>query len=87
MEQVSLWEVNEAFAVTAIIFIRDMGLANADRVNVRGGAVALGHPIGLVSLEIFSVECAYVLICVCCVYVYVNMCMYVCVCVVLCACI
>jgi acetyl-CoA C-acetyltransferase len=42
---VDLWEVNEAFAVVALAFERDLGLDPA-RVNVRGGAVALGHPIG-----------------------------------------
>lgn len=42
---VDLWEVNEAFAVVALAFLRDLGLSH-DRVNVRGGAVALGHPIG-----------------------------------------
>jgi len=42
---IDLWEVNEAFAVVALAFLRDLGLPY-DRVNVRGGAVALGHPIG-----------------------------------------
>ncbi|HZF09154.1 MAG TPA: thiolase family protein [Thermoanaerobaculia bacterium] len=42
---VDLWEVNEAFAVVAQAFLRDLDLPH-DRVNVRGGAVALGHPIG-----------------------------------------
>ncbi len=42
---IDLWEVNEAFAVVALAFIRDLGLT-PERVNVRGGAVALGHPIG-----------------------------------------
>ena len=42
---IDLWEVNEAFAVVALAFLQDLGLA-ADRVNVRGGAVALGQPIG-----------------------------------------
>ena len=42
---IDLWEINEAFAVVALAFMRDLGLP-ADRVNVRGGAVALGHPIG-----------------------------------------
>jgi len=42
---IDLWEVNEAFAVVALAFIRDLGLA-PEKVNVRGGAVALGHPIG-----------------------------------------
>lgn len=43
--QVDLWEVNEAFAVVPMAFMHEMGLA-ADRVNVNGGACALGHPIG-----------------------------------------
>jgi acetyl-CoA C-acetyltransferase len=42
---IDLWEVNEAFAVVALAFSRDLGL-DPQRVNVRGGAVALGHPIG-----------------------------------------
>jgi acetyl-CoA C-acetyltransferase len=42
---IDLWEVNEAFAVVALAFIRDLGLP-PERVNVHGGAVALGHPIG-----------------------------------------
>ncbi len=42
---VDLFELNEAFAVQALAVVRELGL-HADRVNVRGGAVALGHPIG-----------------------------------------
>jgi|APGre2960657468_1045069.scaffolds.fasta_scaffold18164_2 acetyl-CoA C-acetyltransferase len=42
---VDLWEINEAFAVVALAFIQELNLA-PDRVNVRGGAIALGHPIG-----------------------------------------
>ncbi|HVR95432.1 MAG TPA: acetyl-CoA C-acyltransferase [Thermoanaerobaculia bacterium] len=42
---IDLWEVNEAFAVVSIAFIRELGLAS-ERVNPRGGAVSLGHPIG-----------------------------------------
>jgi len=42
---VDLWEVNEAFAVVALAFQRELGLDPA-KVNPRGGAVALGHPIG-----------------------------------------
>ena len=42
---IDLWEVNEAFAAVAMAFIRDHDL-DPERVNVRGGAVALGHPIG-----------------------------------------
>ena len=42
---VDLWEVNEAFAVVPMVFIDQLGLSR-DRVNVHGGACALGHPIG-----------------------------------------
>ncbi|WP_146585025.1 thiolase family protein [Puniceibacterium confluentis] len=42
---VDLWEVNEAFAVVPMAFMREMGL-DRDIVNVHGGACALGHPIG-----------------------------------------
>lgn len=44
-DQVSLWEVNEAFSVTALAFIKHFNL-DPKKVNARGGAVALGHPIG-----------------------------------------
>ncbi len=42
---VDLWEVNEAFAVVAMIAMRDLGIPH-DKINVHGGACALGHPIG-----------------------------------------
>ena len=42
---VDLFEINEAFAVVAMIAMRDLGLPH-DKVNVNGGACALGHPIG-----------------------------------------
>jgi len=42
---VDLWEVNEAFAVVAMIAMRELGLPH-ENVNVHGGACALGHPIG-----------------------------------------
>jgi len=42
---IDLFEVNEAFAVVALAYIKTLGLDPA-KVNVRGGAVALGHPIG-----------------------------------------
>jgi acetyl-CoA C-acetyltransferase len=45
-EKVARWEVNEAFSVTALAFIKELGL-DRNVVNVRGGAVALGHPIGM----------------------------------------
>ena len=45
VEDVDLWEVNEAFAVVPMAFMHEMGIAR-DKVNVNGGACALGHPIG-----------------------------------------
>jgi acetyl-CoA C-acetyltransferase len=44
-EDIDLWEVNEAFAVVLEKFIRDLRL-DRNTVNVNGGAIALGHPIG-----------------------------------------
>ncbi|MCB1368998.1 MAG: acetyl-CoA C-acyltransferase [Rhodobacteraceae bacterium] len=44
-DDVDLWEVNEAFAVVPMAFMHEMGLP-VDKVNVNGGACALGHPIG-----------------------------------------
>jgi acetyl-CoA C-acetyltransferase len=44
-DDIDLWEINEAFAVVAEKFIRDLKL-DRDKVNVNGGAMALGHPIG-----------------------------------------
>ena len=44
-EQIDLWEINEAFASVALRFMRDMDLST-DTVNVNGGAIAMGHPLG-----------------------------------------
>ncbi|MGQ0589751.1 MAG: acetyl-CoA C-acyltransferase [Sphingosinicella sp.] len=43
--EVDLYEVNEAFACVAMIAMRDLGIPH-DKINVHGGATALGHPIG-----------------------------------------
>ena len=45
VDEVDLWEVNEAFACVAMIAMRDIGIPR-DKINVNGGATALGHPIG-----------------------------------------
>ncbi len=45
VDQIDLYEVNEAFASQAVYCIRELGLPR-DRVNVNGGAIALGHPLG-----------------------------------------
>ena len=45
VDEVDLWEVNEAFACVAMFAMRDIGIDHA-KINVNGGATALGHPIG-----------------------------------------
>ena len=45
LNDIDLFEVNEAFSVVAAKFIRDLDL-DMNKVNVNGGAMALGHPIG-----------------------------------------
>jgi acetyl-CoA C-acetyltransferase len=45
VEDIDLWEVNEAFAVVVEKFIRDLKI-DREKINVNGGAIALGHPIG-----------------------------------------
>jgi len=44
-KDIDLWEINEAFASVVLRFVRDMDLS-MDNVNVNGGAIALGHPLG-----------------------------------------
>lgn len=46
VSDVDLWEVNEAFAAVVLKFVRDMGLRDLGNINVNGGAIALGHPLG-----------------------------------------
>ena len=44
---IGLWEINEAFASQALYCIRELGLVESmDRININGGAIALGHPLG-----------------------------------------
>jgi acetyl-CoA C-acetyltransferase len=45
MDDVDLFEVNEAFAVVPMIAMKELGIP-AEKINVNGGATALGHPIG-----------------------------------------
>ena len=53
LHSVDLFEINEAFAVVSIAVNRELGLDPA-KVNVRGGAVALGHPIGASGARILT---------------------------------
>jgi acetyl-CoA C-acetyltransferase len=45
MDQIDLVEVNEAFAAVVLRFMRDMDVPH-DKLNVNGGAIAMGHPLG-----------------------------------------
>ena len=45
IDDVDLWEVNEAFAVVPMIAMKELGISH-DKLNVNGGACAMGHPIG-----------------------------------------
>ncbi|MCO5188831.1 MAG: acetyl-CoA C-acetyltransferase [Anaerolineae bacterium] len=46
IDDIDLIECNEAFAAVPLRFMREMGLDSAEKVNVNGGAIALGHPLG-----------------------------------------
>ncbi len=46
IEDMDLIEINEAFACVPIVFMKEFGIADADRINVNGGACAIGHPVG-----------------------------------------
>ena len=52
-EDIDFFEINEAFSVVALACIKDLGLSE-DKVNIRGGAVALGHPIGASGARILT---------------------------------
>ena len=45
LDSVDLWEINEAFAAQTLAVLQELAL-DPERVNVNGGAIALGHPIG-----------------------------------------
>jgi acetyl-CoA C-acetyltransferase len=45
-KDIDLFEVNEAFAAVVLKFMRDMNISDLDRINVNGGAIAMGHPLG-----------------------------------------
>ena len=52
-DDADLYEVNEAFAVVTMVAMRDLGLSH-DKVNVHGGACALGHPLGATGARIMA---------------------------------
>ncbi|MBX9882191.1 MAG: acetyl-CoA C-acyltransferase [Sphingomonas sp.] len=53
VDEVDLFEVNEAFAVVAMIAMRELGIPH-DKLNIHGGACALGHPIGASGARIMA---------------------------------
>jgi acetyl-CoA C-acetyltransferase len=53
VEDIDLFEVNEAFASVVLKFIKDMGI-DPDKVNVNGGSIALGHPLGATGCAILG---------------------------------
>ncbi|MBN1374888.1 MAG: acetyl-CoA C-acetyltransferase [Dehalococcoidia bacterium] len=50
-KDIEYWEINEAFSVVALYAIKELGI-NPDLVNIRGGAVAIGHPLGATGLRL-----------------------------------
>jgi acetyl-CoA C-acetyltransferase len=52
-DEIDLFEINEAFSVVSLVVNRELGL-NPDKVNVNGGAVSLGHPIGASGARILT---------------------------------
>jgi acetyl-CoA acyltransferase len=52
-QDIDLYEVNEAFACVPLIWMRELGIAN-ERLNVNGGAIALGHPLGASGARIMT---------------------------------
>jgi acetyl-CoA acyltransferase len=52
-DDIALYEVNEAFACVPLIWMKELGIAN-DRLNVNGGAIALGHPLGASGARIMT---------------------------------
>ena len=53
LSDIDLYELNEAFAAQSLAVVRELGL-DLGRVNVRGGAIALGHPIGASGTRILT---------------------------------
>jgi acetyl-CoA C-acetyltransferase len=53
VEDVDLFDINEAFSSQLVVLIKELGL-DRERVNVHGGAVALGHPIGATGARILT---------------------------------
>lgn len=53
VSDIDLWEINEAFATVPLKTAKDLGL-NLDIINVNGGAIAMGHPLGATGAMLLS---------------------------------
>ncbi len=53
IDDIDLYEVNEAFASVPLAWVRDLG-ADEDKLNVNGGAIALGHPLGATGVKLMT---------------------------------
>ena len=53
VKDIDVWEVNEAFACVAMFAMHDLGIPH-DKINIHGGATALGHPIGASGARIIT---------------------------------
>jgi acetyl-CoA acetyltransferase family protein len=53
VKQIGRWEINEAFAVVTLYAIKELGL-DPEAVNTRGGAIAIGHPLGATGAKIIG---------------------------------
>ena len=51
VDEIDLWEINEAFAVQVLACQRELGI-RSERLNIHGGAVALGHPLGMSGIRL-----------------------------------
>jgi acetyl-CoA C-acetyltransferase len=56
IDQMDLIEVNEAFAAVVMRFMKEMGVSH-DKVNVNGGAIAMGHPLGMSGARLVTTAC------------------------------
>ena len=60
VEDIGVWEINEAFASQALHCIRELGIDKyMDRVNLNGGAIALGHPLGCTGAKLCATLLAH----------------------------
>ena len=53
VEDIDVWEINEAFAAQSLAVMRELGI-DGERVNLHGGAIALGHPLGCSGARILT---------------------------------